>query len=111
MRNEVIPQLVEIWYKILTCGKLDLMKNCLKILPNYIDWIDISLVTSDKFANLFFNFIKSKELRNDSIECLKVIVLKGMKNIEEKYQLLVNLKLIQIINSTLQLDEDVNIFL
>lgn len=98
MREEVIQDLMNIFYAILTSGNINLIKTCLKTLQNYIDWIDINLVTSEKYAKLFYGFLNTNETRSDAIICLDNIVCKGMKH-EEKYNLINKLQLIQAVCS------------
>ncbi len=117
MRLDCIPDIVSAWFTILKSGHVELTLFCLKIMPSYIDWIDIALVTSDDFAKLFFSLFSFEKFKEGVTDCLttvcsilsnfvtilfeitlKQIVCKGMDQ-QNKLNLIVKLQLPQLLQS------------
>jgi exportin-T len=73
MRTDCIPHFASAWYTILSSKHPTLTAKCLKTMQNYIDWIDISLVTNEKFATLFYQYINIPKLRDLCCECLLMV--------------------------------------
>ncbi|KAL0489189.1 exportin-T [Acrasis kona] len=104
MREDCIPEMVKTWYTIIEAKHPTLSPRCLKVMPGYIDWIDINLITTDSFMGLFFSLMKLKEYRNEVCDCLYEICIKGMPAVE-KVNLLSRLQLPNLV-STIQYNSD-----
>jgi exportin-T len=98
MREDCIPDMVNTWYTIIEARHPTLSLMCLKVMPGYIDWIDITLITNEKFMKLFFSLIGNPEYRNEVCDCLYEISIKGMPA-SEKLALLARLQLPDLVKS------------
>ncbi|KAL9646930.1 hypothetical protein ABK040_013789 [Willaertia magna] len=99
MRDDCIPQIVSTFYTILIAKHPSLTNSCLRTMANYIDWIDINLVTTDQFVQILFQFLSEPEFRTSACDCLSVLVNKGM-NKEDKLKLITSLQLPQLLSTT-----------
>ncbi|KAG2385530.1 hypothetical protein C9374_003345 [Naegleria lovaniensis] len=99
MREDCIPQVVSTFYTILSAKHLALSNHCLTTMSNYIDWIDINLVTTEQFVQLFYQFLTMNEFRTNTCKCLCVMVEKGM-NDNDKLKLITSLQIPQILLNT-----------
>eukprot|EP00899_Mesostigma_viride_P013244 jgi/Mesvir1/21920/Mv01977-RA.3 len=60
MREQCIGRIVDAWYNLVAAYRLSLPSlaaSALDGLHRYIGWVDIELVTSDRFMSLFFNLL------------------------------------------------------
>lgn len=99
MREDCVPQIVSTFYTILSAKHLVLSNRCLTTMSNYIDWIDINLVTTEQFVQLFYQFLTMNEFRTNTCKCLCVMVEKGM-NDNDKLKLITSLQIPQILLNT-----------
>ncbi len=106
MREDCVPQIIGTFYTILTAKHVELSNICLSTMSNYIDWIDINLVTTEQFVQLFYQFLSTTEFRTKTCDCLCVMVEKGM-NDNDKLKLITSLQIPQILVNTVV---DVSIF-
>eukprot|EP00741_Cyanophora_paradoxa_P006603 tig00001027_g6388.t1 len=101
MRHTSVPALVDAWYTILLgthASAPDLAKACLTTLARYVAWIDIGLVATERFVQLFFTFLSSPQLRDEAADCLLEMVGKGMDPVL-KASLIERLRLIEVIRT------------
>eukprot|EP01080_Neovahlkampfia_damariscottae_P006828 gene6828-10993_t len=96
MRDDAVPTIIEFFYSVLTGNNESLIKMALGCLKNYIDWIDIQFVTTEKFATLFYKYVKMEYFKIEAIECIEMIVLKGM-DLVEKLKLIQSLHILDVI--------------
>ncbi|CAL8134628.1 unnamed protein product [Orchesella dallaii] len=86
MREKVVVQLVEFWYKILTMFNglsSKTTKLCLEVIGKYIQWIDINLVANDRFVPVLVSNLCNHETREAAADCIHEVVSKGMDPIDK----------------------------
>ncbi|ODM97182.1 Exportin-T [Orchesella cincta] len=86
MREKVVIQLVEFWYKILTLfnGRSSrTTKLCLEVIGKYIQWIDINLVANDRFVPVLVTNLCNQETREAAADCITEVISKGMDPIDK----------------------------
>ena len=100
MREKCVNDLVSTWYNILGAfhkSRPDLAQRCLQCMQNYIEWIDISLVTTEQWVNLLFYLLGVDLLREEACDCLFEIVTKRMENPSPKLKLLQRLNICYVL--------------
>ncbi|KNA26123.1 hypothetical protein SOVF_000400 [Spinacia oleracea] len=85
MRQQCVPQIVRLWYDIVTAYKNSDSEICASVLDSmrrYISWIDISLIANDVFIPLLFELLLveglPEQLRSASAGCVLAVVMKRM---------------------------------
>ena len=79
MREHVISAATNAWYALLIeyrTKSSDMMKVCLTVIASYIEWIDIHLMISAEWLNLFYHLTTVPIVRQGSVECLVNLVAK-----------------------------------
>jgi hypothetical protein len=79
MREQVIAAATGVWYALLLeyrTKSSDMMKVCLSVIASYIEWIDIQLMVSSDWLNLFYHLTTVPVVRQGSVECLVNLVAK-----------------------------------
>jgi len=91
MRDRCVGDIVNAWYNILGGfhkERPEIAQRCLQCMQNYIEWIDIQLVTSEQWVNLLFYLFTLEQLREDACDCLFEIISKRMDDPARKLGLL-----------------------
>eukprot|EP01127_Copromyxa_protea_P013884 TRINITY_DN3781_c2_g1_i1.p1 TRINITY_DN3781_c2_g1~~TRINITY_DN3781_c2_g1_i1.p1 ORF type:complete len:482 (+),score=100.92 TRINITY_DN3781_c2_g1_i1:33-1478(+) len=98
MRENAIPKIVDTWYNLLVTynNHNEILKNVLQNIGDYIQWIDVSLIVSERFLSIFGNLLSNVEVRSDVLHCFYEIVNKGMYP-KDKIQMLNLLRLHEFI--------------
>lgn len=85
MRQQCIPQIVRVWYDIVSMYKIsdpDLCTSALDCIRRYVTWIDIGLIANDAFLQLLFELMLSNglsdQVRGASATCVLAVVSKRM---------------------------------
>lgn len=81
MREQCIGQIVEAWYTILSEfaeRNPPLVALCLEVVRHYAVWVDIGLVASPRFLELFLAFVQREALHEGACACLTAVVVKRM---------------------------------
>ncbi|CAM8993560.1 unnamed protein product [Rhodiola kirilowii] len=104
MRQQCVPQIVRVWYEVLTNYKNSNSEICTMVLEcirRYIVWIDIGLIVNDAFVPLLFDLVLGEgldeQLRGAAASCLLAVLTKGM-NFSSKLSLLRSLNMNRIFN-------------
>ena len=100
MREKCVTEIVATWYNILGAfhkDRPDLAQRCLQCMQNYVEWIDINLVTTEQWVNLLFYLFGLEQLREDACDCIFEIVSKRMENPSPKLKLLLRLNICQVL--------------
>ncbi|KAL6450446.1 LOS1 Exportin-T [Candida maltosa Xu316] len=111
IRTNDMTALVNNWIEILvssSSGKKytdDILNNTLKIIGQYVGWMEISLFISPDFINTIFNYLTKNYQRNVTCETLIDIISKKMPP-SNKLELISLLNLPDIISS-LNLSDDI----
>eukprot|EP00040_Diaphanoeca_grandis_P019176 m.101032 g.101032 ORF g.101032 m.101032 type:complete len:964 (+) comp27298_c0_seq1:272-3163(+) len=100
MRVNGINVIVDTWHHCLTtCATThpSIAVACLDSMGKYVSWIDIGHVVNDRFIPLLFKYpTTNTQLREESLNCIREIVLKGMDAIS-KTRLISSLNLIEFV--------------
>ncbi|KAL3528585.1 hypothetical protein ACH5RR_007907 [Cinchona calisaya] len=85
MRQQCIPQIVRVWYDIVSMYKVsvpDLCSTALDCIRRYVTWIDIGLIANDAFIQLLFELMLSNglsdQVRGAAASCVLAVVSKRM---------------------------------
>nr|XP_006817588.1 PREDICTED: exportin-T-like [Saccoglossus kowalevskii] len=81
MREQCIPEMVEMWYMILRTyenSSSEVTCLCLEVIGAYVSWIDISLIANERFITLLLHHLSVDVLRESACDCLHEIISKGM---------------------------------
>jgi len=100
LRAADIEKLVMLWFQILqqTHEEQPLFaKQCLQVLDRYINWMPLELVVNDDFMKLFFTFLSSPHLQNETVDCLYEITKKRMPT-AKKMELIKETNLIEVLS-------------
>eukprot|EP00668_Euglena_longa_P031391 GGOE01040585.1.p1 GENE.GGOE01040585.1~~GGOE01040585.1.p1 ORF type:complete len:1012 (-),score=411.69 GGOE01040585.1:39-2705(-) len=104
MRERCVNDIVSTWYNILGAfhkQRPDIAQRCLQCMQNYIEWIDIQLVTSEQWVNLLFYLFATEALQEDACDCLFEIVSKRMEDPARKLKLLQRLNICGVLPTVL----------
>lgn len=108
VRERDMNQLVESWAKILrdvphgTVSNDDILNNTLKIIGQYIGWMEINLFIGIGFLNTIFQFLKVENERNQTCLTLIEVLAKKMKA-SNKLELI---NLLDLTNIITKMDDD-----
>lgn len=107
IRLNDMNQLVESWYKILLNDSIndDILNNTLKIIGQYIEWMEINLFISNDYLNNILKFLKFPNERNQCCITLIELISKKMKP-SNKIELINLLDLTNIIDSIKNNNDD-----
>jgi hypothetical protein len=103
--TNAVKELFETWHELLkgyATSIPELAKLCLSVMEEYICWVDISFVFNQNFISLFYSFLKSPALREETCACLEELVSKGMDK-RKKLQLMQQLNVVTVMQQ-LQID-------
>jgi len=80
MRENCMPQIADAWYSILQLHGTapSLVASCLNTLSQFVSWVDITLVTHERFMRLLVPFMRTPALHEGACGCLTEIVVKRM---------------------------------
>lgn len=109
IRVNDMETLVESWSQILTNGGShsdDILNNTLRIVGQYINWMEISLFISNPFINCIIMYLNKEKQRSQTCATLIEIISKKMKP-ENKLQLTSLLNLTSVVNSVDVDNEDI----
>jgi len=100
IRVNDMDSLVDTWYKILQNpnNSSEILNNTLKIVGQYINWMEIGLFVSNDFINSILLYLTKNEQKNETCLTLIEIISKKMKP-SNKLELISLLNLTNIINS------------
>lgn len=102
MREDCIPAIVELFYRIFVeeffQQHTSIIASCLQVMSSYIPWIEISLVVSPRFLEVFFRFLLVPQLRDNACLCLNRVILKGM-DAPAKIALIESISIISVVHS------------
>ncbi|CUM64227.1 uncharacterized protein PRCAT00001821001 [Priceomyces carsonii] len=106
IRSCDMEALVDSWSKILMnpANSPEILNGTLKIVGQYITWMDISLFVSNQFIGLIFQYLNRKEQRNETCLTLAEIISKKMKPIN-KLELITMLDLATVIESSVDFND------
>eukprot|EP00966_Prymnesium_polylepis_P080781 1871772-Prymnesium_polylepis.2 len=76
MRENCMPQIADAWYSILQLHGTapSLVASCLNTLSQFVSWVDITLVTHERFMRLLVPFMRTPALHEGACGCLTEIV-------------------------------------
>jgi exportin-T len=100
IRTNDMNSLAKTWSDILLNedNSSEILSNTLKIIGQYINWMEISLFIDNKYINLIFQYLNKQSQRIDCCQTLVEIISKKMKPLN-KLQLISLLDLTTIVNS------------
>ncbi|GBG32576.1 Exportin-T [Hondaea fermentalgiana] len=106
MRVDVLSRICEFWLQVmLNFHSTDpsLVQECLRVMEEYVGWIDIGLVVNDRFVPLLYQFLSSRDLRVHALKVLHAIICKGMEH-EQKLALIRDLDLTSVLQRICEAD-------
>lgn len=109
IREENMNSLVSSWSTVLhnpTNYTPEIVNNTIKVIGQYIDWMDISLFVSNDFLNSLFQYLSDVQQRRETSLTLVEITSKKMKPLA-KLELISLLNLTSIIDSINLADVDI----
>lgn len=111
IRTQDMQQMVTSWIQILTNPSFahseEILNNTLKIVGQYVSWMEISLFISPEFINTVFSFLQNSKLRNTTCETLIDIISKKMAP-QNKLELLSLLNLTEFIGTLNLIEKNKN---
>ncbi|KAL3511614.1 hypothetical protein ACH5RR_024331 [Cinchona calisaya] len=114
MREQCIPQIVRVWYDIISIYKNsdpDICSSVLDCARRYVTWIDIGLIANDAFIQLLFELMHSNglsdQVRSAAAGCVLAVVSKRMDP-KSKLNLLQSLQIrrVFVLVATEDIDSD-----
>ena len=95
MRVTCIPQVANTWYNIIAnlhTTRPDIVRYCMQVMCPYFEWIDINLVSSKEWTDLFYFFAEKEDMRVAAVSCLVELSRKRIADTSAKLQLIRNLR-------------------
>lgn len=117
IRVEDMGSLVQSWKGILERGGVtnttnksltnDILNHTLRVIGQYIEWMEISLFVDHPFINTIFQYLSKSDQRTETCSTLIEIISKKMKP-SNKLELISLLNLTNVINSVTSSDDQAN---
>ena len=81
LRISIVPKLADLWYTIMVSGaetRPTYVKMTLNVVRLFISWIDINLVATERYYNVFFQFLRNPAYLELAGGCINELIQKGM---------------------------------